>query len=283
VDTDKLRQDRIEAWAQVRAVFAASDELCREAKRLRAQEDGGDSGEGGPQVAGEARVKDSKGPPKSYIRRRQAVRDALVGALKPCLGRYLGELQANHCLVPLVIAIDERERLALDTLVKRWRLPALQYELLEIDDGGDRFYDQLDENLAGSGLHPLVFELYLFCLKGGFAGRYQGRETERQAFVSRLSERIRREDPRRLLAAAPGVALVDDDGEGAADGRRRKVPFLAFPYRYYVGVAGVMLALFLAMRFHSNKVVAHSPIGCACSDSAQDDPARCLGTASESP
>lgn len=302
MDTDKLRQDRIDAWAQVRAVFAASDELVREAKRLRVLEEGG--GEGAETAAaGDARAKDAKdikeakdnkGPPRSYIRKRQIVRDALIGALKPSLGRYLGELQAGLCLVPLIIAIDERERLALGPLVKRWNLPALQVELLEIDDGGDRFYDELDEHLGGSGVHPLVFELYLLCLKGGFSGRYQGRPTERQAFENRLVERIRREDPRRALASAPGASVAEtgpeaapeidaglpgDPGEGSA--RRRKVTFLPFPYRYYLGAAGAMLALFIVLRFHSNKVVAKSPIGCACSASAQDDPERCLGATDE--
>ncbi len=281
MDTDKLRQDRIDAWAQVRAVFTAADELVREAKRLRVQLDVSPE-TSGPAAADAAEVR-GQGAPKSYVRRREALRVALKETLKPALGRYIGQMQANHCLVPLVIAIDERERLALDTLAKRWSLPALQTQLLEIDDGGDRFFDQLDEHLNGRGLHPLVFELYLICLKGGFSGRYQGRDNERQAFETRLVERIRNEDPRRALASAPGVTLpeggsVEAEKAAAAEARRRKVTFLPFPYRYYLGVVGVMLALFVVLRIRSNKEVTRSPIGCACSESAQDDPERCLGT-----
>jgi type IV/VI secretion system ImpK/VasF family protein len=266
MESERLRQDRIDAWAQVRAAFQAAGELGREAKRLQAQQ--AEPGQGPPD---EARA---KGPPASYIRRRQELRNALVVNLKSFLGKYLGEHQASHCLVPLVIAIDERERVALGPLAKKWSLPRLQVELLQIDDGGDRFYDELDAHLGASGVHGLVFELYLLCLKGGFEGRYQGREAERQAFVERLVERIRREDPRRALASAPGASLARAEPalEPPPDGRRRKVSFVAFPYRYYLGVVGLAVALFFGLRVHSNTVVAQSAIGCACLPSGQQNP-----------
>jgi type IV/VI secretion system ImpK/VasF family protein len=261
VDSDQLRRDRIDVWAQVRAVFAAADELEREAKRLLAQDD-------------EA----VKAPPASYSRRRQELRAALLTSFRPVLARHAGEQQAAHGLPPLVIALDERERLVLGPLAKRWSLPRLQVELLEIDDGGDRFYELLDEHLGGSGVHPVVFELYLLVLKSGFEGRYQGRQAERQAVIDRLMERVRREDPRRALAAAPG-ASVPSAGPEAPEGHRPRVTFVPFPYRYYLGAAALVTIIFVALRIHSLTLVAHSPIGCACSTLAQENPAQCLGHA----
>jgi type VI protein secretion system component VasF len=274
MESEKLRQDRIDAWAAVRAVFAAATELMREAKRQVA-------GQASENEAAEA-ARAPKGPPASYIRRRQDLRNGLVVTCKALLGKYLGEHQASHCLLPLVIAFDERERLALGALAKKWSLPRLQVELLEIDDGGDRFYDQLDQHLESSGVHPLVFELFLLCLKDGFEGRYQGRESERQGFIGRVTERIRREDPRRAMASTPGTSLVRTEpgaDERAAGGeqRRRKVTFVAFPYRYYVAAAGLALLVFVGLRIHSLRVVTSSPIGCACSASAQENPGQCMG------
>jgi type IV/VI secretion system ImpK/VasF family protein len=267
VDSDQLRRDRVDVWAQVRAVFAACDELEREAKRQLAQHEGAEAG------ADPARA--AKGPPATYSRRRQELRAALISSFRPMLARYAGEQQAAHGLVPLVIAVDERERLALGPLAKRWGLPRLQIELLEIDDGGDRFYDELDAHLEGSGVHPLVFELYLLCLKRGFEGRYQGRQAERQVVINQLVERVRREDPRRALAAASGASVPTETE--VADGRRRKVTFVPFPYRYYLGAAALAVMMFVALRIHSNTVVRRSPIGCACSASAQENPQQCLG------
>jgi hypothetical protein len=265
LDSDRLRRDRVDVWAQVRAVFAACDELEREAARLQAQNEAPD--------ADPARA--AKGPPGSYSRRRQELRAALLTSFRPVLARYAGEQQAALGLVPLVIAVDERERLALGPLAKRWSLPRLQVEILEIDDGGDRFYDELEDHLGGSGVHPFVFELYLLCLKRGFEGRFQGRQAERQAVIAALVERVRREDPRRALATATGASVPSElPGEGE---RRRKVSFVPFPYRYYLGAAALALLLFVVLRIHSNTVVAGSPIGCACSASAQENPQQCLG------
>jgi type IV/VI secretion system ImpK/VasF family protein len=273
VDSDKLRRERVEVWAQVRAAIAVADELVREGRRLAAQEE--EVTEGGQP----APAREPKGPPAAYSRRRQQLRAALVSTLKPLLARYLGEQQAAHALVPLVIACDERERLALGPLTKRWSLPSLQLELLEIEDGGDRFYEALDGHLEGSGTHVMVFELYLLCLKQGFEGRFAGRPPERQAVIDRLGERLRREDPRRALASAGGVGVPaprPDGEEGPDSVRRHKVSFVAFPYRYYAGVVGAALALFIMLRWRSNAVVDRSALGCSCSAAAQQNPEQCL-------
>jgi type IV/VI secretion system ImpK/VasF family protein len=276
VDSDKLRRERVEVWAQVRAAIAVADELTREGRRLAAQEERADDDlitAGAPRPE-----REGKGPPAAYSRRRQELRAALTTGLRTLLVRYIGEQQAAHALVPLVIACDERERLALGPLAKRWTLPRLQVELLEIDDGGDRFYEALEGHLEGSGTHVMVFELYLLCLKQGFEGRFAGRQAERQAVIDRLGERLRREDPRRALASAGGVGVpaIAPDTDEARDGRRRKVSFVAFPYRYYAGVVCAALALFLMLRWRSNAVVDRSALGCTCSAAAQDNPEQCL-------
>lgn len=274
MDSDKLRKDRVEVWTKVRDVCATAGELLREAKRLRAEEGTDDREHSADPAARDV----PKGPPATYSRRRQALRQALLTGLRPLLVHQTGEQQAALGLEPMVIAIDERERLALGPLAKRWSLPRLQVELLEIDDGGDHFYEMLRRHLDGSGTHPLVFELYLLCLEQGFLGRYEGREPERQAVIDRLVERVRREYPQRALAPAAGALIPFAEGPAAVDdGRRHKVTFISFPYRYYLGAACVAVSLFIALRVHAHHVVTRSAIGCACSASAQENPEECLG------
>ena len=78
----------------------------------------------------------------------------------------------------------------------------------------------------------------------------------------------RRDFGARLGAAAPEAEAPEGQGE---TGKRRKVSFVAFPVRYYIGAVAFGIVLFVGLRVRSASVVAHSPIGCACLASGQQD------------
>jgi len=92
-------------------------------------------------------------------------------ALRELLIAQYSERDAYLVLFPLIAHCDEFIRKSLlnsDQL--NW--PSFQEEFYKVDDAGDVFYDLLDDLLAKPETLPLVYEIYLFCLKDGFLGRY---------------------------------------------------------------------------------------------------------------
>jgi type IV/VI secretion system ImpK/VasF family protein len=149
---------------------------------------------------------------------------------------------------------DERERVALGPLAEAWRLPLLQAELFEIDDGGDRFFAQLEELLRRADVHSLVFEIHLYCLRAGFVGRYRDRRHDLERLQARVAERVRADQPRRAAQPpAPPPA-----------GARRRVGFVGFPLRYYLGALAALAALLVLLRVVSNREVASSKLADYC-------------------
>lgn len=250
---DDARWIRVQMWKPVREVFQAADQLFDEADRLRA------AAEAEPVVAGWAmpaprgKLAPPPGAPAAYLRQRAALREAITTSLDRMLGDALGSWQKYVCLVAITSFVDERERVMLGALADAWRLPGLQGDLLQIDDGGDRFFVQLQELLVRADVHELVFEIHLLCLRAGFVGRYRDRRPELDALLARLVERVRRDQPRRALLAVAGPPPP-----------RRRVGFVGFPLRYYVGVGVLVVGLFAVLRVVSNREVRHSNLAEFC-------------------
>jgi type IV/VI secretion system ImpK/VasF family protein len=239
---------RVQMWRPVREVLMAADQLFDEASRLReAFEAEPAGGQGGPPLA----------PPAAYARRRRALREALEARLDPALTEQLGLWQKHLAMTAIAAYADERERVALGPLADAWRLPLLQTELFEIDDGGDRFFAQLEELLRRADVHSLIFEIHLYCLRAGFVGRYRERRHDLERLQARVVERVRSDPPRRAAAPpappAPPPALA-----------RRRVGFVGFPLRYYLGALAALAALLIALRVVSNREVARSDLADEC-------------------
>jgi type IV/VI secretion system ImpK/VasF family protein len=274
---DDVRWTRIQIWKPVREVFQAADELFEEAERLRRAAEGEPAGAApmAPPAAGQppaaaapppppARGRPSPPPgrlapqppgaPAAYLRRRRAVREAIEAQLDPALTDHVGLWQKHLCVIAVVSFIDERERVALGALAETWRLPLLQDELLGIDDGGDRFFTQLQELLARADVHEMVFEVHLLCLRAGFVGRYRDRRHELEKLTGWITHRLRQHVPRRPALVVP---------EAAAPARRR-IGFIQFPLRYYLGTAVALVAVFGLLRMLSNREVERSNLADYC-------------------
>jgi type IV/VI secretion system ImpK/VasF family protein len=244
------RWARVQVWRNVREAFAAAEELFEEAGRQReAFEREPASAPGGP-------------PPASYLRKRKAARDALGAKLDAALAEHLDQRQKHLSMVAIAAYVDERERVALGPLAEVWRLPLLQAELLEVDDGGDRFFSQLAELMARPDVHELVFELHLLCLRAGFVGRYRDRRHDLDRLIEHLSARVRASAPRRP------PALPGNEAARRAEPKAR-VSFVGFPMRYYVGALAAVAIGFVALRLLSNHEVATSELASTCS---RDEP-----------
>ena len=252
---DDARWIRVQTWKPVREVFQAADQLFDEATRLRAAADA-------EPEAGAPRGKPlpPPGAPAAYLARRTALRGAISSSLERVLGDRIGSWQTHAVLVAVASFIDERERVMLGALAERWGLPLLQADLLQIDDGGDRFFGQLQDLLVRSDVHELVFEIHLLCLRAGFVGRYRDRRHELDALTARLVARVRHDQPQRSGPSAPAAAPP-----------RRRIGFVGFPVRYYVGVAVLALGMFVALRVISNREVRHSNLAEYCHYGEDDE------------
>ncbi len=110
-------------------------------------------------------------------------------ALRELLIAQYSERDAYLVLFPVIAHCDEFIRKSLvnsDQL--NW--PSFQEEFYKVDDAGDVFYDLLDDLLAKPETLPLVYEIYLFCLKDGFLGRYSVYPQTIAEYIKKLSKHI---------------------------------------------------------------------------------------------
>jgi type IV/VI secretion system ImpK/VasF family protein len=151
--------------------------------------------------------------------------------LKARLGELLAEHEVYYALFPIVAYSDELVNTASRGAVARWE--PLQSELYEIDNGGELFYSILEERLRQDETHPVVFEIFYFCLNDGFLGMYQGDSRKIDEFKARLAERI----PRQAI-------------DGSDEPRKERKPeLIAFPWRYYAVAGGIVVLVYVLLSF----------------------------------
>jgi hypothetical protein len=266
---EDARWARVQMWKPLREVLQAADAMFTEAARLRAAAEADTPAPpptaappptpAPPRPAAPARKPGPPPPPPpgapaAYLRRRGELCDAITARLDPGLTDALGPWQKHMCVTVVVSFIDERERVALGGLADAWRLPLLQTQLLEIDDGGDRCFAQLQELLARADVHELVFEVYLLCLRAGFVGRYRDRRHELDKLIAWVVDRLRYYHPQHERAA---IAT-------AAPPVRPRIGFVGFPLRYYVCLVAAVAGLVLVLRMLSSREVSHSSLAEQC-------------------
>ncbi|MEY4577668.1 MAG: hypothetical protein RL701_2371 [Pseudomonadota bacterium] len=192
-----------------------------------------------PEFAGRARFQEAEqlstdvrfqaahadGP--DIVQLRAALRKRL-NWLKSQLSEVLTEREVYYCLFPIVIYTDELVHEATRGIAAKWE--SLQSELYDIDNGGELFYTVIDALLRKDDTHPLIFELFYFCLKDGFVGMYEGNAGKVQEHLERLSARIPIVQPQHPLELSAG-----------------SVPLVPFPWQYYVYAVGAALVFYMGL------------------------------------
>ena len=259
---DDVRWSRVQMWKPVRGVFEVADRLFEEAERLRAAAESEAAGPLPPTpVPARGKPAPPPGAPAAYLSRRRAVREAIEAQLDPVFTDHLGPWQKHLCVTAVVSFVDERERVALGALAETWQLPLLQTDLLGIDDGGDRFFAQLHDLLARADVHELVFEVHLLCLRAGFVGRYAGRRHELDRLTGVVVDRLRAYQPRRAAMVPPDASPSPSPSSPPP---RRRIGFILFPLRYYLGAVVVVAGVFVTLRILSDREVARSNLADYC-------------------
>ncbi len=245
-------------WSQIVATFAAVDRVCTEALAadLGAQKGQAEErikssfAEGRGYTGGEAKAESpaelQRYPRAVELAKDLAFREAhpngadlvkmrdgmrkLLDALRKELSRTLAEHAVYSVLVPIVIYCDELARAVTRGSVQGWE--PLQSETFNIENGGELFYWAIDERLRQQETHPLVLEVFYFCLNDGFVGMYQDDPRKIEEYKDRLRKHIR---------AKP---------TGTAPHKARVAPrIVGFPWRYYVAAASLTLAVYAVLRW----------------------------------
>ena len=92
------------------------------------------------------------------------------------LTALMTEKELTYLISALIFHCDERvltTKIIYKLLLKnRFVWPCLQQQLVQCRNGGERFFNHLDELLLHPLAYPLALEVYYFCLKQGFRGCY---------------------------------------------------------------------------------------------------------------
>jgi len=154
--------------------------------------------------AGEGREEQIKRDEATLIATRADLRTQL-DFLKATLAEQYSERDTYLIIFPIVAHIDEYIlNHYLSTIQSGW--PSLQKELFAIDNGGEVFFEILDDTLRKPQTSLFIFEVYYYCLNYGFRGRYQDEPVKIRAYLQRLTGKLAQEE------LAVGTVRTDHGG-----------------------------------------------------------------------
>jgi hypothetical protein len=136
--------------------------------------------------------------------------DELLANIALCeksMQQHITEDEWQHILSPLVFHSDEivltgvLEPLkphpqdcpdtCIVSLQTKTQWPKLQKELLKCRNGGERFFTDLEQLLSQPSASAMAIQVYYFCLKQGFKGRYLNQPEALQVYLQRCTKAIK--------------------------------------------------------------------------------------------
>lgn len=151
--------------------------------------------------------------------------------LKVALSDMHNERDTYIMLFPIVAQIDEIiQSNVLSSVDVNW--PLLQKELFQIENAGEVFYEILDDIINKPQTPTSIYEVYYFCLRYGFRGRYENNPAKIVDYIKRLKDKLE----------VHGVKDIPLEAESTG-----QVKKIIRPYWYYLIAAGVFLLVFLVL------------------------------------
>lgn len=152
---------------------------------------------------------------------------AQLERLRIAISEQYSERDAYFVLFPLMAHCDELAQcLVANNQIMEW--PSLQKELYQVMDAGDLFYELLDSQLSKPESLPLVYEMFYFCLKDGFRGRYSGNSVKIAEYLQQLQKHIY------LPVVDTSTSAIQEQTKGI---------YFRIPNSAYYGTSGVLLLL----------------------------------------
>ena len=152
--------------------------------------------------------------------------------LKAALDEHLTERESYHVLFAIVVLFDEMIQNRFLSEGQKGNWPPLQTELYKIDNGGEVFYDTLDDLLRKPATLPFIYEVFYLCLSNGFRGRHADN-------ISKINEYTRKLETKVCHAAVPAQPPRANAGA---------ITFELVPVRYYAVAVALVLASYGALR-----------------------------------
>lgn len=169
-------------------------------------------------------------------------------ALKGELSTQLTERESYLALFAVVVHLDE---LVQTTYIGDNHLswPSLQKEFFDTDKGGDLFYQALDDLLDGRQYAAVVYEVYYFCLRVGFRGRYVQDEDKVAQYMKKLAARV--------VGAPAGMDEIEIDLEldkpEAAGRSVQRLRLFGSELWYYLAAVAVIVAIYFVMSARASR------------------------------
>jgi type IV/VI secretion system ImpK/VasF family protein len=209
-------------WEAVHETFTAMEKLLGDLQTLRDASSGPEEAGKGLDAAAEAE--------DTLVRVRGQVRDQL-DILRSRLSETLSERDVYLVLFPIVAYCDECVQ---TRYLKAHQLswPPLQKELFQIQDAGELFYETVDDLLMKPNTLPFIHEVFYFCLKSGFMGRYENNPTRRGEYMERLQMKIPVASTEFAPTAPPPLISLEKTRS---------------PYWYYAGSGLVLMLVYLLL------------------------------------
>lgn len=167
-------------WPAIYGIFQELDKMIDQAQGVVSVKDKGERR--GVQVLKRGIQTDDIVPLRAEIRNK-------LNFLRVRLNEYLTERETYLALFPVVIYFDETVQSKIfQGQHVMW--PPLQKELFQIDNGGELFYDTLDDILRKPETVPFVYEVFYFCLSDGFQGKYAENFLKIEEYQNKLKAKI---------------------------------------------------------------------------------------------
>ncbi len=101
--------------------------------------------------------------------------------------------------------------------------PSLQRSQLQCRDGGELFYEQLNELLSQSASYALAIEVHYFCLKQGFLGQYVNAPHEVDRLLDKLAKAITKNHSAYIAPQAIDALTENDERFGQNTKKEPKI------------------------------------------------------------
>jgi type IV/VI secretion system ImpK/VasF family protein len=151
--------------------------------------------------------------------------------LKVAMSDMHSERDTYMMLFPIVAQIDEIiQNNILSPVNVSW--PLLQKELFQIENAGEVFYEILEDLLNKPQTPTSIYEVYYFCLRYGFRGRYEKHPAKIVDYINLLREKLE----------VNGKKDIPLETESIGQVKR-----IIRPYWYYLIAAGLVLLVYLIL------------------------------------
>ena len=219
-------------WEAIHEVYARMEKLCGRSLYIPEESLYAGVGERPESKDTQAGVGVEVYSADDIVRIRAELRTQL-DFLKAALSEQYSERDTYLILFALVAQIDELiQTNFLRTMHISW--PLLQKELFQIDNAGDVFYEILDDILPKPQTHVFIYEVYYFCLRYGFRGRYENNPVKITEYLKKLQAKLKQDEPALAVAETEEMGHIKQFGS---------------PYWSYLIMAGVLVIAYLFFMF----------------------------------